>query len=438
MPEAVLELLKKLNDSGYDAYIVGGCVRDLVMDIKPHDYDITTSATPEEVHEVLRDYYIIDTGIKHGTVTVMYDGEPYEITTFRADSPTYSDHRHPDTVTYSKTVEEDLIRRDFTVNAMAYSPATGLVDLHGGLEDISNKIIRCVGNPDTRFNEDALRILRCIRFAGKLHFTIEQATEEALFRQAPLLDYISSERIMSEFSQILLCDDIENILMKYRDIFTQFIPELKDLFDYDQHSRYHLYDLWTHTCMVTAGVRPYLPLRFAALLHDIGKPECKTVSEDGYWHYHGHNMASADKARIILKRLTAPNNLIQEVIPLIENHDRRLFTDKSIRKTYNIMGSRESMDNLVELMKADNDTKNLETLSFYNDEYYEHIKVVLDAEDTQLLTVHDLAINGDDLTSRGLTGKDIGKALQKALNGVLEGLVDNDKQELLKFLNLSD
>ncbi len=437
IPKRVDYLLKRLHNSNYEAYIVGGCVRDLVMGLEPNDYDITTSATPQQVHEIFSDLNIIDTGIKHGTVTVMVDKEPFEITTYRSDS-SYSDHRHPDEVTYSTNLQEDLVRRDFTINAMAYNEESGLVDLFGGINDISNKIVRCVGDPDRRFDEDALRILRCIRFAGRLGFEIDTHTENALFRNSHLLDYVSRERIMSELSQILCNENLEPVLQKYRDIFACIIPEIRVMFDYDQHSVYHAYDLWTHTVKVTAYVRNYLPLRLAALLHDIGKPVSAVADEKGHLHFHGHQDISARIAETVLRRLKCSNALISEVVLLIENHDRRLYTEKALRKALYIMGSKEKMYDLLDLIEADNQAKSEQARYMYGDLYYKTLVDLIYSKDSKILSLRDLSINGDDLIALGLTGPRIGKALQKALNGVIEGQVDNDRNELLKYLGLSD
>ena len=435
LPNDVLYLLNTLHDSGFEAYIVGGCVRDLVMGMEPHDYDITTNATPSEVHAIFDSLNVVDTGVRHGTVTVILNNVPYEITTYRSDS-SYSDHRHPDSVDFSTSLAEDLIRRDFTINAMAYCPESGLVDLHDGIKDLENKVVRCVGDPNRRFDEDALRILRCIRFAGRLGFSIEKKTETALFENAHLLDYVSRERIMSEFSQILCLEDVEPILMKYREIFACIIPEIRVMFDFDQHTIHHAYDLWVHTVKVTAYVRNYLPLRLAALLHDLGKAHCYKVDEKGHYHFKGHQHVSAVMAQDILKRLKCSKALIQEITLLIENHDRRLYTETALRRALYVMGSKERMYDLLDLIEADNQAKSDHTKMMYGDLYYKTLVDLIYDKDAQILSLHDLNIKGDDLISFGLRGPEIGKALQKALDGVIEGLVDNNKDELLKYLGL--
>ena len=298
----ITDIMKVFASNGFEVFLVGGCVRDMIMGLVPHDYDFTTNARPEQVHDIFRDHKIIDTGIKHGTVTLVYNGEAYEITTYRKETE-YDDHRHPASITYSESVYEDLVRRDFTVNAMAYNPESGLIDYFDGIKDIENKIIRCVGDPNERFNEDALRILRAIRFATRFDFAIEEKTEEALVNNKELLKYISLERITSEFNEIICSDKAAEYIDRYRDVIAVFMPEISIMFDYDQNSRYHCYDLWQHSLLTLKGVRPSVTSRWAALLHDIGKPAVKTTGKDGHYHYVGHPVKSEEIALRILRRM---------------------------------------------------------------------------------------------------------------------------------------
>ncbi|MBE6125387.1 MAG: HD domain-containing protein [Erysipelotrichaceae bacterium] len=423
-------ILERFSSSGYEAFLVGGCVRDAIMGLQPHDYDITTNARPSQVHDLFSDCRIIDTGIKHGTVTLLLNGEPYEITTFRKETE-YDDHRHPNSVSYSDSLYEDLVRRDFTINAFAYNPDKGLIDYFNGTEDLNNRVLRCVGNPGERFEEDALRILRALRFASRFHLTIEPETHAALLNKKELLRYVSVERIALEFNEILCNDNAREYLDEYREVIAVFLPEIKVMFDYDQHSRYHNYDLWHHTLKVLEEVPPQLSLRWAALLHDIGKPAVKTEGKDGRWHFINHRNVSARMTETILKRLHFDNKNLKHIVSLVRYHDNKMIKDIDIK----MMLSKSDMDffrELIILQKADNKAHYPE---FVNDSsYYDELLNKAEEFSSSALHLSDLRVNGDDLIKIGITGPDVGKALGRALKMVLEEKLDNNKEDLLKYI----
>ena len=283
LPPAVSSLIARLNEAGFSAYAVGGCVRDTLLSKVPHDWDLCTSARPEQMLEVFRGEHVVETGLKHGTLTVVLDHVPYEITTFRTDG-VYTDHRHPDSVTFVSDVAGDLARRDFTVNAMAYAPREGLVDLFGGREDLQKKIIRCVGVPAERFEEDALRILRALRFASVYDFTVDPETDKALRLLAPTLKKVAAERIRVELLKLLCGAGAGRILRTYPDVLAVVIPEITPMVGYDQQNHHHHFDLWEHTVQAVENIPPESDLRLTMLLHDMGKPSVRSVDEKGEAH----------------------------------------------------------------------------------------------------------------------------------------------------------
>ena len=430
MNEDLKFILERFSSSGYEAFLVGGCVRDAIMGLQPHDYDITTNARPSQVHDLFSDCRIIDTGIKHGTVTLLLNGEPYEITTFRKETE-YDDHRHPNSVSYSDSLYEDLVRRDFTINAFAYNPDKGLIDYFNGTEDLNNRVLRCVGDPRERFEEDALRILRALRFASRFHLTIEPETDAALLDKKELLSYVSVERIAREFNEILCNDSTPEYLDEYREVIAVFLPEIKVMFDYDQHSKYHNYDLWHHTLKVLEEVPPQLPLRWAALLHDIGKPAVRTEGKDGRWHYINHRNVSARMTETILKRLHFDNKNLKHIVNLVRYHDNKMTRDIDIK----MMLSKSDMEffrELIILQKADNKAH---YPKYVNDPaYYDELVNKAEEFSSSALHISDLQVSGDDLIKIGITGPDVGKALGRALKMVLEEKLDNNKEELLKYI----
>ena len=321
MPKNVDTAINLLQSAGFEAYAVGVCVRDSLLGKTPNDWDITTSAKPEDMKSVFADFHCIDTGIKHGTVTVVIDGEPLEITTFRLDGE-YEDNRHPKSVTFTSDLGADLGRRDFTVNAMAYSKKTGTVDLFGGQNDLKNKIIRCVGDPDRRFNEDALRILRALRFASALDFEIEEKTAQSLLKNRALLENISEERIAKELLKLVCGKGAKRILTDFAPVLFEILPELQPMYKNSHDNPHHCYDIYEHTLIAVESIDPEPTLRFAMLLHDCGKPAVKKFDENGVAHFYGHQRISAEISAQILARLKVSNKFRDEILFLVSNHDR--------------------------------------------------------------------------------------------------------------------
>ncbi|MBO4366348.1 MAG: HDIG domain-containing protein [Clostridia bacterium] len=430
IPEPVLRAMRALRESGYAAYLVGGCVRDLLSGLSPHDYDLTTSAFPDETEAVFKDFRVVETGIKHGTVTVLSDGMPLEITTFRTDG-VYSDGRHPDKVTFTRSLEDDLSRRDFTVNAMAWSPEKGLVDLFGGEEDLKNGILRCVGDPEKRFTEDALRILRLCRFASVLGMEPERETADTALRLRDRLNAVSAERIYAECTKLLCGKNVFHVLMEFHPVLCVFIPELADCVAFPQASPYHCYDVYTHTAHVVAGVRPDPVLRWAALLHDVAKPECFAF-RDGRATFHGHPERGARMAETILTRLRADKKTTAAVSRLVRDHDRGLpETRKGLLRLMADHPEEEAIA-LTELMEADGNAKSeagRQTLPAIRalKETIERMRA-----EEPCLTVADLAVSGEDLLGCGFRpGKELGDCLRDLLDGVQEDRIPNRKDDLL-------
>ncbi len=430
LPDEVTAALRKLSENGFEAYIVGGCVRDSLMGEKPKDYDITTSAEPEEVKKVFRRFRVIETGIKHGTVTVLVSGIPLEITTFRIDSD-YADNRHPENVTFTKSLEEDTARRDFTMNAVAYNDKTGISDFHGGQKDIENKIIRCVGNADKRFCEDALRIMRAIRFSSVLGFEIEKETKDAIFRNKELLKNISHERIAGELVKLLCGKNVKNILIEYIDVLGVVIPELLAMKGFDQKNPHHIYDVLTHTAAAVENIDPEPVLRLTALFHDIGKPRCFS-EKDGIGHFYGHAKLSEEITFNVMTRLKFDNVTKSTVTKLVKIHDVQIEEKESAVKRFLGKNSPEIFFMLLKMKRADTLSQNPEVLSRleYLDRLEKLANEILDSE--ECFSLKDLEINGNDLISLGIKpGKNIGKILNELLDGVISGNITNEKKELL-------
>ena len=432
MPENAKGIIDKLRSCGYDAYAVGGCIRDSIMGKIPYDWDICTSALPEEVLEVLGERNIIENGLKHGTVTVHIDGENYEITTFRTDGQ-YLDNRHPENVTFVRELKEDLSRRDFTMNSLAYNYSEGLIDIFGGRDDINNSIIRCVGDPDKRFGEDALRILRALRFSSQLGFSIEEKTSASIHKNAELLKNISAERIMSEFTKILMGKNVEDVLMNYKDVIAVFIPEIKPMFGFEQHNPHHVYDVWQHTVKSVACVKNERILRLTAFFHDIGKPKTFTVDSGGKGHFHGHPEVSDRMADDILKRLKTDNNTIATVRLLIKLHDLRPKADeKNVRRLMYETG-KENYPLLMDIKRADALAQNPE-MHGYKLEYIAQLENIYkqELEKKSAFNLKTLAVNGRDIINTGVRdGRTIGMILEYLLDRVIDGDIENDKQLLL-------
>ncbi len=432
LPSYVSACIEALEQAGFAAYAVGGCVRDACLGLTPQDYDLCTSALPEETEAVFRDYRLVLAGKKHGTVGVITDGGVVEITTFRTEG-TYHDNRHPDWVEFVPEVEQDLARRDFTVNAMAYSPTRGYADPFGGRKDLQKGILRAVGDPATRFQEDSLRILRGIRFAARFHLTLERATEQAMHSQSHLMENLARERVFDELCKLLPRITAEDLL-RFAPILAAVIPELQPTIGFDQHSSYHAYDLFTHIAHVTVAVPDLLPLRWAALLHDIGKPAVFTLDAEGQGHFYGHAQESARMADAILRRLKASNELRQQVLFLIEQHMTRLEPEKKVLRRWLGRHGWEAMEQLLLLQEADMGSKG--TGKPTKTEQFSLLRALMEEirRENACLTLRDLAVNGNDLMDLGYSGKEIGQALNRLLELVLDDRLPNEKTALLQFL----
>ncbi len=434
LPGYVEYAIKKLEHRGFEAYAVGGSVRDSLLGKTPFDYDITTSALPLETKEVFKNEHSFDTGIKHGTVTVLIEGKPLEITTFRIDLG-YEDNRHPKEVAFTRSLKEDLARRDFTVNAMAYSEKTGLIDIFGGKSDLEHRIIRAVGEPDIRFNEDALRIMRALRFSSVLGFEIEEKTALSIHKNKELLKNVSAERLASEFVKLVCGKNAAAVLNEYIDVLSVIIPELSVLKGFDQHHFRHDKDLLGHILAVLSSTKPVPVMRLAALFHDIAKPVCMEIDENGTGHFYSHAQKGAKIAEEILSRLKFDSETKEAVTELILHHEDRFPPDrKSIKHKLNKLG-KERFEALLALMQADEHGKAEEyRLSDFEFEKYRQIEQEI-IESGECFSLKDLAVNGRDLIEAGIApSPKMGEILDMLLEKVIEGEVPNEKNELLKCL----
>ena len=432
IPQNANLIIHRLQNAGFEAFAVGGCVRDSLLGLTPHDWDICTSAKPEQIKACFEDFNTIDIGIKHGTVAIIVDKEPFEVTTYRVDGE-YRDNRHPESVTFTSNLREDLARRDFTVNAIAYNEEYGIADFYGGESDLKNRLIRCVGNPDERFREDALRILRALRFASCYRFSIENETAAASHRNSGLLNNIASERIQSELVRLLCGDGAEDILNEFRDVFAVFIPELAETFDFDQKNKHHCYDVFHHITHSVGLIESDPILRLTMLFHDIAKPLVCTTDSRGARHFKGHQLVSADIARNALSRLRFPSETIETCVTLIIYHDVRFNgTVPQVKRVLNKLGD-ENMRRLFKVQYAD-------TLS--QSEYMREEKLrKIDTAKAQFeqvmarqecFSLRQLAVNGRDLIAAGITdGREIGRVLAFLLDSVIDEALPNEKAALL-------
>lgn len=431
LPKYVYEVLKKMQDSGYEAYCVGGCVRDYLLGQCPDDYDVTTSALPEQIMKVFGGYKLLTVGLKHGTVTVIIDKKPVEITTYRVDGD-YKDHRHPSEVRFTPCLEEDLARRDLTINAMAYCPETGIIDPFGGQNDLKNGIIRCVGDPMKRFDEDGLRILRALRFASRYGFEIDKYTSDAVHRLRYLLSFISAERINNELCGILTgsCGDI---LYNYSDVICEIIPEMYPCIGFEQHSKYHDKTVYGHIVATVAASEPTVEARLTMLLHDIGKP-ASFFMKDGVGHFYGHADVSCEIAVKIIERLRFSNKIADEVLFLIKNHGIVINDDtRSIRRGL----SRYGTERFLKLIRVHYyDTCGKAPAYFGEKDLFDsiekHTREYLENEPP--MNLKQLKVNGSDISKFGITGREIGEALSFLLEQVIDGNCENDKDSLLTLI----
>lgn len=433
LPKEVKQIIDTLQKAGFEAYAVGGCVRDCLLGRKPGDWDITTSALPVEVKNLFR--RTIDTGIKHGTVTVMIGNTGYEITTYRLDGE-YEDGRHPKEVTFTASLREDLRRRDFTINAMAYNDEEGLVDLFDGQKDLTDRMIRCVGGAEERFDEDALRMLRAVRFSAQLDFEIEDKTAEAVAKMAGNLKKVSEERIRAELVKILTSDHPEKIRLAYRYGLTKiFLPELDLCMETPQNNPNHRYTVGEHIIRSVANTEPDRILRLSMLFHDMGKPQLRTTDEEGCDHFHGHAEESARLADMIMKRLKFDNHTIDLVVRYCRYHDVRIEPGKKyMRRALNRMGE-DLFPGFFAVQRADvlaqSDFRRKEKLDWValNEADYMEIKAA-----GECISLKDLAVSGKDLIEAGVKpGKEIGELLNEMLELVLENPENNEKSRLFEL-----
>lgn len=434
LPHNVDKIIKTLQENGYEAYAVGGCVRDSILGRVPGDWDITTSALPEETKSLFQKTF--DTGIEHGTVTVLLDGEGYEVTTYRIDGE-YEDSRHPKEVTFTRSLQEDLLRRDFTINAMAYNNKDGLVDLFGGIEDIKRKTIRCVGDAHARFSEDALRILRGIRFAAQLGFEIEENTRAGMQELAPTLKKISAERIQVELVKTLISPMPSLLYDAYKlGITKQFLPEFDCMMETEQENPHHKYNVGEHTLYALKNIRADKVLRLTMLLHDTGKPLVKTYDEDGVAHFIGHAAASEEITRKVLKRLKFDNDTLNKVTRLVKYHDYWMpALSRNVRRAVNKIGE-DLFPYYIEVRRADilaqSEMEREEKIRNLN-EIEELYQEILCKE--YCVSLKTLAVSGKDLIQAGMKpGKEIGDKLAELLELVLDNPEMNTKEKLLSRL----
>lgn len=434
LPEKVKFIIDTITDAGYEAYAVGGCIRDSILGRTPNDWDVTTSATPEQVKALFR--RTVDTGIQHGTVTVMLDKEGFEVTTYRIDGE-YEDNRHPREVTFTPNLVEDLKRRDFTINAMAYNDTAGLVDVFEGMKDIEQGVIRCVGEAKERFTEDALRILRAIRFSAQLGYTIEEKTKDAIRELAGNLSHISAERIREELTKLLCSPHPEYLEVAYETGVTAVVlPEFDKCMKTPQKHLHHCMDVGKHILCSLTYVEPTKELRLAMLLHDIGKPDTLSVDDEGITHFYEHPKVSADMARDILRRLRFDNDTLHTVCRLVEYHDygKGVIPDmKLVRRAVHKIGE-DIFPLLVQVWYADimtqseyRRTEKLLALEAWKEMYGQIV------EQKQCTSLKTLAVKGSDLIEAGMKpGKELGDVLQELLDYVLDYPQENERENLLK------
>lgn len=429
VPDEVLEALSRLNDAGHEAYLVGGCVRDDCLGIPPHDYDICSSAYPEEIKAVFADKTTVDTGIRHGTVTVVSNGLPLEVTTYRADGP-YSDNRRPDYIRFTRKLSEDLKRRDFTMNAMAWHPRQGLIDLFGGKDDLANGIIRCVGTARVRFSEDALRILRALRFMSAFGFTIEPGAVKAMQDKKETLHSVSVERITEELNKLLLGAAPAEVFRRFPRILFEVLPEIAPMYHSPQRSVFHSYDVWEHTLHALENTPADLSVRWAILLHDSGKPEAITFDPDGTTHFWGHPTVSTRIATQLMARLRQSALLSREVATLVKYHDERIGPD-NLHQWLSRLGL-PLFEKLMAVQYGDMSAHapHVAAKADTIGELTERARALVASG--ACLTLRDLAVDGRLLAANGFeAGPFLGDTLRYLLDRVVSGFAPNDRQTLL-------
>ncbi len=432
LPVVVEKAIQRLNTGGYEAYVVGGCVRDSLLGRQPNDWDITTSALPQEIITVFSDCRVIPTGIQHGTVTVLMDGKSLEITTYRVDGE-YSDNRHPDKVSFTRNLQEDLARRDFTINALAYHPKKGLVDCFSGLADLDNRQLVCVGDPEKRFAEDGLRILRALRFSAQFGFAIETVTARAIHRLCPLLRRIASERIQEELTKLLCGNYVKSIMLAFPDVFSVILPEITPMIGLQQQNPYHFLTVYEHTVETIAAIPPERVLRLTMLFHDMGKPSCYTRDDNGIDHFTGHAAVSAAIAEQAMTRLCYDRKTIDAVkLQILHHDDDPPITDHAIKRMLNRLGI-DGMYAHIDVQKADvmgQHPDRLDRLDMLN-AIAQRVDDIVAQE--VCFSLKSLAVNGNDLMELGYRGKAVGDMLQRLLEEVVADRLPNERASLLRF-----
>ncbi len=431
LPEHIQKALEILTGSGFEAWVVGGCVRDMIMGKTPYDYDITTSALPGQTAKCFENYTVVETGIKHGTVTIVMYGENIEITTYRVDGD-YLDNRRPENVSFTHSLIEDLARRDFTMNAIAYNPAIGVIDPYGGRRDIEKRTIRCVGNPDRRFNEDGLRILRGLRFASQTGFKIEEETALAIRENKHLINNLSSERIFAELKKLVVGDNAPNIIKEYTDVLGEILPEILPMKGFKQNTKYHCYDVLDHSLEMLKNSDKDMILKLTALLHDVGKPKAFFEDESGVSHFKGHATIGAKMAAKIFSRLKADNYTKNMVCELIAEHSIKMNITRTEIKKYISKKGFEFTKLLLKVKKADASAKA---------EEYRNPAEIVEAENLveeiqksgEPIFISNLEINGKDLVKMGISGKKVGEILDRLLEAVIQEQTKNNREKLLNL-----
>ncbi len=441
IPSGAKEIINRLQDEGYEAYVVGGCVRDCLLSRNPKDWDITTNCLPEDIIQHFQaTHKVIPTGLKHGTVTLIENNScdtesiPYEVTTFRIDGE-YEDNRHPNQVIWTSSLKEDLSRRDFTINAIAYNYEVGIVDYFGGLEDLENRIIKCVGKAEDRFNEDALRMIRAIRFSAQLNFKIDEDIDKALLKLSDSIKNVSIERIREEFNKIILSNSKQIKDLNYYGLLKHFIPEYHLCEGTRQNNPYHIFTVGDHILKSIDNIEKDLTLKLAMFFHDIGKPECLTTDDKGIDHFYNHAEKSTIIAENVLKSMKYDNKTIEKVLVLIKHHDLEITHKKQIKKLLNKIGE----NNLRDLLKVKEADIKAQNLGFYMERHLQLKKAKADIDEIiikkQCFTIKDLKINGRDLIELGISpGKEIGIVLNQLLELVLDDSDLNEKEKLIKIV----
>lgn len=433
IPNGAQKIIDRLKQNGYASYLVGGCVRDALMSRKINDWDITTAAHPKTVCEIFSDMRVVESGITHGTVTVIINSEQFEVTTFRADGD-YLDHRHPDKVLFTSIIEDDLARRDFTINAMAYNSCCGLIDIYGGTQDIENKTIKAVGDAKKRFTEDALRILRGLRFASQLGFNIDENTKNAMFDCKNMLMHISGERIFEELSKLIMGDYAKNVLSDYAAVITCAIPAISESIGFDQRNKHHIYDVWEHTLYALSNTPPDLICKWAVFLHDLGKPSSFSLDDNGTGHFYGHALRSSQIASDFFENCGVSNTFKNRVCRLISLHDSDVFnSDKSIKRWLGKLGE-EDLLRLIKIKKADNMAQAPQYRGRIKDLELVINRISDIVNQKPCVDKAGLAVNGNDIIACGFVGKQIGIVLDELLDAVIDSRCDNTKHALINYI----